>query len=512
MSGPSPLEQVKYEFVRYTTGKAVLDVGRGAGKAFPHFVAVRLPDDEACLAAGVREITTGDLGFLHELEDGQSDAIVAADALTNTDRPRHVAIANWLRCVKPGGYVCIFEPDVERVSPNDLMSATNAQSGVDVVRFEAWPPGGTILVLQKRADGEGGVTLSFQAAKPEKTACVVRHGGIGDQLQAAYILPELKRQGYHVTFLTTPEGRALIEHDPHVDDWYMVERNQVPNAELGWFWKVTSRHYDKFVNLNESVERVFLAPPNSVQHQWPAAVRHKWMNGNYAEHAAAVAEIPFVPEGRFYATPAEIFSAIGKLGDIDQHMNGDFVIGMRSNPVFVILWVLAGSSPHKFTPWQDLVIEQIHKRLPRAHVILVGDEACKILEAGWEEHPRVTCLSGALSVRETLALAQKVDLVIGPETGVMNAVCYEHVHKVLMLSHSSRENLSKHWVNTVSIEGRSHCWPCHQLHYTAEFCPQHPQTGAAMCQAGVHPEDLYRPIDAEYTAWARVKMLMEAAA
>jgi ADP-heptose:LPS heptosyltransferase len=507
--GPRPLEQVKYEFVRYTRGHG-LDVGYGAGKAFPHIAAVRLADDEECERLKIRDIVTTNLGLLPEVEDASCDFILAANVMSKV--PAFDALAQWLRCIKAGGYLCIYEPVPEAFGKDDFIRNVmhvGKSVKLDVVRFEPWPPGGNFIVLRKREDdNEEWVTKSYAVLPPPKRVCVVRHGGIGDQLQAAYLLPELKRQGYHVTMLTTPNGKESIEHDPHIDDWYMVDRDQVPNAELAWFWSVTSRHYDKFVNLNESVERVFLAPPGTIQHTWPKELRHQWMNGNYAEHAAAVAEVPFVAEGQFYTTEQEEKTARNFVLKCREDMNKNLVIGEKMQPIFTIMWVLAGSSPHKFTPHQDVVLREILHRLKRAVVVLVGGMECKILEAGWEDEPRLYLRSGEMSVRATLALAKQMDLVIGPETGVMNAVCYEPMKKVLMLSHSSQNNLSKHWVNTTSIAGRSHCHPCHRLHFTAEFCPQDPETGAALCQRGVRPEELYEPIDSEYTGWARAKLLL----
>ena len=500
-----PLQQVRYEFVRYTRGHG-LDVGHCAGKAFPHFAAVRLADDPECAEANVREIVTVDLGRLPEVEDASCDFIVAADALRSSE----VGIKEWLRCIKVGGHLCIFEPDRERYGKDPLVALTRAAAtsyGLDVVRFEEWEPGGTFLVLRRT---EAGFACSYEQPRPEKTCCVVRHGGFGDQIQASALFPELKRQGYHLTVLTTETGQSIIRHDPHVDEWFLVDRNQVPNAELAWFWRVTAKHYHKFINLNESVEGTFLAMPGRVQHGWPHALRHRLLNQNYAEHAAAIAEIPFRAEGKFYPTKEERSRALEHVNKLRDDANAGNTIGERDQATFNILWVLAGSSPHKFTPHQDVVVRAVLSRLRRATVTLVGDDACRILEAGWEQEPRVYCRSGELPIRDTLALAQVMDLVIGPETGVMNAVAFEPMRKIVLLSHSSAENLTKHWLNTTAIAGRSACWPCHQLHYTAEFCPQDASSGAALCQQNVSPEEIYAPIDAEYTGWARVQLLRSA--
>ena len=84
-------------------------------------------------------------------------------------------------------------------------------------------------------------------------------------------------------------------------------------------------------------------------------------------------------------------------------------------------------------------------------IITVGDHLCQLLEVGWENEKRVVTKSGKWSVRETLAFLDVCDLVIGPETGVLNAASTLECHKTVLLSHSSHENLSKHWKNTPAL-------------------------------------------------------------
>jgi ADP-heptose:LPS heptosyltransferase len=160
-------------------------------------------------------------------------------------------------------------------------------------------------------------------------------------------------------------------------------------------------------------------------------------------------------------------------------------------------------------PHQDTVMQRLLDEVPEITFTLVGDPLCKILEAGWEEHPQVRCTSGELDIRDTLALAQRADCVVGPETGVLNAVAFEPMAKVVMLSHSSVENLTKHWENTTSIVPPTSCFPCHRLHHGRKFCPEHEPTGASMCAWESDPEQVIAAIlraYADWTAMARLKV------
>jgi len=71
----------------------------------------------------------------------------------------------------------------------------------------------------------------------------------------------------------------------------------------------------------------------------------------------------------------------------------------------------------------------------------------------------------------------------------------EEVGKVVTLSHSSIENLTKHWKNTVSLEPKTSCFPCHQMHYNFDYCKRDEVSGCAQCQADISPDEMYNAID-----------------
>jgi len=88
----------------------------------------------------------------------------------------------------------------------------------------------------------------------------------------------------------------------------------------------------------------------------------------------------------------------------------------------VIMWVVRGSSVHKFGHYMDQVIAKTLLDYPESRFVLVGDDTSKFFVAGWEEEDRVKSTVGDWTIRETLAFAQVCDCVVGPETGVLNAV------------------------------------------------------------------------------------------
>jgi hypothetical protein len=55
-----------------------------------------------------------------------------------------------------------------------------------------------------------------------------------------------------------------------------------------------------------------------------------------------------------------------------------------------------------------------------------------------------------------------------------------------MLSHSSKNNLTKHWANTIALEPEgTDCYPCHLMQYSFEHCHKDEATGTAKCQKNI---------------------------
>lgn len=311
--------------------------------------------------------------------------------------------------------------------------------------------------------------------RPGKSVCVVRYGGFGDMLQASSIMPVLKQQGYHITLNCMPKGYEIVKNNPYIDDFFIQEHEQVPNLELGPYWKKLASAFDKFVNLSESVEGTLLAIPGRAAYFWPQEFRHKRLNENYLEFTHELAGVPFEPSQKFYPTTGETAWAKKQKKKMGK----------------VILWCLSGSSVHKTWPYLDTIVARIMTDTTYS-VCFVGDDACRLLERGWEEEPRVFMRSGKWGIRKTLAFAQVADMVIGPETGVLNSVAYEKMPKVITLSHSSVENLTKGWVNTRALTPRScKCYPCHQMHYNWDYCDKDETTYTARCQSDIGPEVMW---------------------
>ncbi len=348
-----------------------------------------------------------------------------------------------------------------------------------------------MLLVFRRIEGKE-QKQSWKKPRPEKTALVCRFGAFGDLMQSSSVWAGLKKQGYYVTLMTSKPGSDIITEDPNIDEIMLLDKDQIPNGDLNDFWKWQAKKYDKFVNLSESVEGTFLAMPSRAASEiWTPAVRHRLMNINYVEHQHLLAGIPHDPQIKFYSTVEErawarkIRSRMGK---------------------FVILWSLAGSSVHKTWAGLDSVVAALMLNYSSVDVVLCGGPEAQILEGGWEKEERVHLTCGKWSIRQTLSFLAEVDLVIGPETGVLNAAANMPMPKIVFLSHSTVENLTRDWINTTSLWAKNtHCNgrganeapACHMLHYGWDRCTKDEVTSTAQCQADIKVDEVYAVFERE---------------
>lgn len=497
---------IKHHIVQYTRGR-VLDLGSGPWKAYPHFISVdncsgwdwmRWKPDIIC-----------DAENLEIFASNSFDAVFSSHLLEHIED--HIsALKEWWRVIKVGGHLVLYLPHKDHYPnigeeganpdhkhdflPKDIISIFKENADCwDLVKSETRSDGDEFSFLQIFTKMPRGYGRKYYYSKStdRKRCLIVRYGGYGDMLMSATVFSGLKQQGYDITVNTIPRGYDIIKNDPHVDNWIIQDDGQCDMTELNEYWHAISSGYDKFINLSESVEGTFLPVAGSIPHTWPYDVRRKMLGGNYYEFAYDLAGLKYSADDPpdhppFYPTDRE--------RRIADKRKASIAAGGKK----VIMWCLSGSSLHKAWPYTDAVIAEFMIKTNNVSFVLVGDEYCKIMEMGWENEPRVHLKSGKWSIRETLSFAQNADIVVGPQTGVVASVAWSDVQKIIFLSHSSEENLTKYWKNTISLTpsiDRCKCYPCHQLHHGFEHCKRDEKTGAAQCQAAIEPPEVVEAIE-----------------
>lgn len=299
----------------------------------------------------------------------------------------------------------------------------------------------------------------------------------------------LHDQGYTVDVLCQTPQNVVWDNNPYVNKLIVVDREQIPNDRLTEFWAHWGSKYDKMVNLSECVEGSLLAMPGRSVHFWSPKARETIMNHCYQTIMHEIAGVPDISQCKFFPSIKEKAEAFKKTAR------------NRIN----VMYCVNGSSVHKMWAGCDQLFARIFTTFPDVHIWTVGGMEGKIIEAGWENEPRVHKCCGDLSIRDTATLAQYCDMAIGPETGFMNVVSNEDIPKVLLLSHSTMQNYIN-WTNTHYIRsaktvcpgrGNNEAEACHQLHYGWTHCKVDAKGEQAQCQADIDIEDVWRAAGSE---------------
>jgi ADP-heptose:LPS heptosyltransferase len=235
-------------------------------------------------------------------------------------------------------------------------------------------------------------------------------------------------------------------------------------------------------------------------------MRRRMCGRSYLEIAADICEVPypslrpgFFPSAEEHAKAVELKKKVG-----------DRCIG----------WAMSGSRPDKIYPYASVVIGRLIRDLG-VPVILFGapgrdEKIAELIETNIKiQHGRsldglhiaLPNVANPWGLRASLAQLQMCDLVIGPDTGAMWAVAAEGMPKVMLLSHASAENITKHWVNTTSLQAdqdRVPCYPCHRLHDSMEHCVENEWKSGAACISDITADRLY---EAAASAWANTSVL-----
>lgn len=392
----------------------------------------------------------------------ESQDFIFSSHLLNELGDWNLILAEWWRLLKPYGYLILYLPITDKCHPRAVVDAMVTLRPWQFV--EARVNGSQMFQVYRKCD----LPTELVGPDPEKICAVMKLGAHGDALWASSVFPHLKEQGYYTTLYCQETGEQVLRHDPHIDRIIKFE-SRVPMGELGELFQWMEAKYKNSRILVECVEGTLLPSPNKIQYHFPKDLRHKLMNHNYLEVHHLQARVPLEPRVKFYPSQDEMVWANE--------------IRSKMQPNLVVL-VPNGSSVSKYWPYAAEFVKELLKRTD-VTVVMIGDERGCV----FEEHPRFVKLGISLDVRKCMTIAQLATVVVGQETGMLNSVSFEKdVHKIVLLSHSSVENLTRDWLNTVSVYENPGCFPCHRLHYDWSGCNKHEETNSAKCQEMIKPD------------------------
>lgn len=516
---PQGLEQRKtrWRAVAYTRGDG-LDLGCGAERFLEtnHVTGIDSGKDTQLFGNTVNAQLAMDVTNLDRFASGMQDFCFSSHVLEHIELERvPETLRGWMRVIREGGHLVMYLPahglypdpgqphaniDHKWAVTKDLVLEMmhKCSYGWDLVAYELCDKDDEYshFFAFKKLKNPNRTAESWKIdTNPQKLpkAAVTRFGAFGDVAQAASVCASLKRQGYHVTMFASWPSSEIVAKDPNIDELHVQLQDQVPMQMLGHYWvwlknKFKGKGFEKWVNLTESVEGNLLATEGIIKFEWPPLARHKAMNRNYLEVQHELAGTPYEPSFKFYPTEDETKWA------------KEEILRMKKAGIEqFILWGLAGSSrSHKIWPYIDEIFKHVLKYYPQWGIATVGDGSCVELEKGFETEPRIWKTSGKWNMRQVLTMLDYARVVVGPETGLMSAAAFYDIPKIVFLSHSTIENLTRDWVKTTSLyapytwcpgRGKNEAPACHSMHSKFEpMCRRHEVMGTAQCVAEILPE------------------------
>lgn len=445
------LNTERFHFVPYVNGVGV-ETHTENFILFPRSIKAITEDNEKW--GTTKRVVVQDLFKLPEVEDNSLDYVVC---LTLTD----IDLDPLLAKLKPTGYLCLFNGEAEVYNKNGQ------------------------LVIEEL---------------PEQRVLFIRYGAIGDLMQITSLIKQFKKMGYYTMVQAQTPASCVLENNPHLDKLIATDRENIRNADLRDYWDWLATQHPKVINLCGIVEDTLLPGKGSPRFYFPLDVRHRLMDYNYVELTHNVAGVGYIKKDfdvRFYPTEEEIAWAKAERATMPETK--------------LICYSLSGSSIHKVYPHLDALVARCmlatdeNKRL--GFVTLGGDREA-LLESGWQNEPRVYKRAGIWSIRQMLTFVKLyADILIGPETGVMNAMCCEQMKKIVFLSHSTERNLTRDWTNTKSLFIPYHkledvCGGCclHRLHMWDDYfkyLSKDETTGATKCQSAIPIDDVWSVVYTE---------------
>lgn len=475
-------DKIRFEVLPYLS-RGGLDVGCGPKKVWPHLIGIDNGVDTQLFGVQMKpDMVVSSADRLGIFADNAVENVYSSHLLEHIVQWQ-AALREWWRIVKPGGHLCLYLPHAD-LYPNVGQPGANPDHKHDfrpadiLDFFRLAMPDWTLLEEQTRGDGNeysfllvlrketpGSGQREMLPAIDGKSAGLVRVGAHGDAVWASSPAALLKEQGYRVTAYVAKTGAEILKADPNIDRLVELPDGVMDDEDLIEYWAHEAAKHDRWINLIGSVEQRLLFHPSSNEFFLPHKLRHRFANQNYLEMIHDYADLPHDFRQKYFATEQELAWA------------REVLAKLPAGPVVVLN--PCGSGPAKTWPHAQRFIERMEDA--GINCVVLGDLRLPLEEVG--EHTAI--VGTEWPVRAALAFAQLADAVVATESLIANSVAMEPMLKVVLLSHSSNENLTKHWTNTAALEPNGvACYPCHRVHGAhLGFCSRDTVTGCSACMA-----------------------------
>jgi hypothetical protein len=324
-----------------------------------------------------------------------------------------------------------------------------------------------------------------------KTAYLVRYGAYGDHIHMSNVVKALDEEDYDLTVEYNLKGAQIHARNPRIDHHVMFEPYHSVKSEKDkedWLDRLDQKKNDSdlFVNFTNSLEDTLIEPEKKSSYFWPLWMRReKNTKICYYDQSMIWAGLT----GKKY---------MGWTGEIYFNVNEHKHVWDQLHPYrdkFIILWAMRG------TMWQKAVchiakdiINDWLRENPDSVVITTGDDFCQkwewISEIGATIAPEkglgdgsATLIhkSGRMPFRQALHIADYVDLIVTPETGLGIGAGAFGTPKIMLMTAASLKNIVGNDKNDYSIQSDAWCSPCTRAIYNTNHCTLNSDTNLPIC-------------------------------
>lgn len=402
--------------------------------------------------------------------------------------------------------------------PSSERTGANAKAQT---RLRKSPPSGRYRYVRRRwrvlftvIDAVGETLARLLARPPKKqrsneapvrSILLVQLDHLGDALLTSAVLPDLRRRfpQARIEVLAAPWNREVFETSPHVDRVHVSRWNRFAGgwrpgwfaATLAWGWRLR-RQFDVAIDMRGEFPQAALVFLSGARRRvgWDCGGggflltdRAAFVHGRpEIESRLALLALLGVEPGRRLLSRRPWFNP-GKKAR--QNARGRLKsLGPCGAPL-VVLHIGGGSQAKRWPAahWQELLARILVEY--GARIVLIGSQSERIISravTGGRNWPALADLTGQLSLRETAAILEQADLLIGADSGPAHLAAAVGTAAIALFSGTNRVRQWRPWGRRVLVAryGVS-CSPCHLRQCPL---PDHP------CMTGLTPEAVMRKV------------------
>ncbi len=316
-----------------------------------------------------------------------------------------------------------------------------------------------------------------EAGKP--AILIVRLSAIGDVVFASPLIRALRLRypGAHISWLVQPESRALLEHNPDLDEVIVWPRGEWETLwkQRRWLvlWRairqfrktLRARRFDMALDVHSLMKSGFLTWLSGARQRIGLGSREgsQWLMTRVIDKGADSKRIgsEYLHLAQVLGLPLDRFEMNVVLGDADDRFAEKLVRerGLQSGYAVICPFTTRPQKHWFETSWTELV-PQLQRQLGLQVVLLGGPgdrEAAQRIQAG--AGGALTSLVGETSLTQAAALISHAALVVGVDTGLTHmGIAFKRPSICLFGSTCPYLDTTRH--DAVVLYHKLDCSPC----------------------------------------------------